>query len=88
MLSIFDVQDLISTSFFDGNLSLAGMVMYILVLLVLFALTRKTQQTLIIAIPVTLVFSAIGVIPTDLMILLIVVTVLALAFTARNVWRD
>lgn len=88
MLSIFDLQDLISTSFFDGNLSLAGMVMYILVLLVLFALTRKTQQTLIIAIPVTLVFSAIGVIPTDLMILLIVVTVLALAFTARNVWRD
>lgn len=64
------------------------MVMYILVLMVLFALTRKTQQTLIIAIPVTLVFSAIGVIPTDLMILLIVITVLALAFTARNVWRD
>lgn len=88
MLSIFDVQDLISTSFFDGNLSIAGMVMYILVLMVLFALTRKTQQTLIIAIPVTLVFSAIGVIPTDLMILLIVITVLALAFTARNVWRD
>lgn len=87
MLSIFDFQELISTSFFDGDLNIAGMCMYIVVLLVLFALTRKTQQTLIISIPVTLVFSAIGVIPTDLMILLIIVTVLALAFTARNTWR-
>lgn len=87
MLSLFDVQDLVADSFFNGDLNLAGMVMYTLVLIVLFALTRKTQQTLIISIPVTLIFSAIGVIPTDLMVLLIIVTVLALAFTARNVWR-
>lgn len=87
MLSLFDIQDLVADSFFDGDLNLAGMVMYTLVLIVLFALTRKTQQTLIISIPVTLIFSAIGVIPTDLMVLLIIVTVLALAFTARNVWR-
>lgn len=87
MLSIFDIQDLVASSFFDGDLNLAGMVMYTLVLIVLFALTRKTQQTLIISIPVTLIFTAIGVIPTDMMVLLIIVTVLALAFTARNVWR-
>ena len=88
MLSVFDFQELLSSSFFEGDMNLAGMVMYIVVLLILFALTRKTQQTLIISIPVTLVFSVIGVIPTDLMILLIIVTVLALAFTARNTWRS
>ena len=87
MLSVFDLQDLISTSFFDGNLSLAGMVMYVFVLLILFALTRKTQQTLIIALPATFIFNVLGVLSTDMMILLIVVTVLALAFTARNAWR-
>lgn len=87
MLSLFDIQDLVADSFFGGDLNLAGMVMYTLVLIVLFALTRKTQQTLIISIPVTLIFSAIGVIPTDMMVLLIIVTVLALAFTARNIWR-
>lgn len=87
MLSLYDLQDLIGTSFFEGDVSIAGMCMYVVVLLIVFALTRKTQQTLIISIPVTLIFSAIGVLPTDLVILLILVTVLALAFTARNVWR-
>lgn len=87
MLSIFDLQELVSTSFFEGDLSLAGMAMYVLVLLVLFALTRKTQQTLIIALPATFIFNVLGVLSTDMMILLIIVTVLALAFTARNTWR-
>lgn len=88
MLSIFDVQDLVSTSFFDGDLQIAGMVMYALVLIVIFALSRQTTQTLIISIPVTLIFTALGVLSMDLMVLLIVVTVLGLAFTARGVWRD
>lgn len=88
MLSLYDVQDLVSTSFFDGDTQIAGMCMYILVLVAIFALSRKTTQTLIIAIPVTLVFSALGVLSIDLMVLLIIMTVLGLAFTARNVWRD
>lgn len=88
MLSLFDLQDLIGTSFFDGDVSLAGMCMYVVVLLVLFALTRKTQQTLIIALPTTFIFNVLGVLSTDMMILLIIVTVLALAFTARNAWRS
>lgn len=87
MISLYDFQDLLSTSFFDGDLNMAGLVMYSVVLMLCFALTRKTQQTLILAIPVTLVFSGLGVIPTDLMILLIIVVVLALAYTARNAWR-
>lgn len=88
MLSLFDVQDLISTSFFDGDMQIAGMCMYILVLIAVFALSRKTTQTMILAIPVTLVFSVLGVLSTDLMVLLIIMAVLGLAYTARNVWRD
>lgn len=62
--------------------------MYILVLVAIFALTRKTTQTLIIGLPVTLVFSFLGVLSTDLMILLIIVSVLGLAATAQKIWRD
>ena len=88
MLSLFDLQDLVSTEFFEGDLQLAGMCMYVLVLVAVFALSRKTSQTLIISIPVTLIFSVLGVLSVDLMVLLIIMTVLGLAFTARNVWRD
>lgn len=78
---------MISTSFFDGDANLAGMVMYAIVLLLVFALTRKLQQALIVAIPATLIFSALGVLSTDLTILLIIVTVLCLATTASK-WRS
>lgn len=88
VLSIFDFQDLVSTSFFDGNLEIAGIVIYIGVLIAIFAITRKTVQTLVISIPATLLFSMVGVLSVDLMILLLVVTVLALAFSATKVWRD
>ena len=87
MISLFDLQDLIGTSFFEGDMQLAGMVMYVVVLLIVFALTKKLQQSLIVALPVTLVFSAIGVLSMDLTILLVIVTILALAFTARNIWK-
>lgn len=88
MLSIYDLQDLISISFFGGDISIAGMVMYVIVLMIVFALTRKTTQTLVLSIPVTLIFGAIGVLSTDMLVLVIIVTVLALAFTSTKVWRE
>lgn len=88
MISLSDFQDLLATGFLDGNAEIAGILIYVAVLLLVFGLTRKTQQTLIISIPVTLVFSILGVLSTDLMILLIIVTVLALAFGASKIWKD
>lgn len=88
MLSFTDIQELVSTGFFDGDMQIAGIVMYILVLVAIFALSRKTTQTLIISLPVTLVFSILGILSTDVMVLLIIVTVLGLAATAQKVWRD
>lgn len=88
MLSFTDIQELVSTGFFDGDMQIAGIVMYVLVLVAIFALSRKTTQTLIISLPVTLVFSILGVLSTDVMVLLIIVTVLGLAATAQKVWRD
>lgn len=88
MISIFDFQELVSTSFFEGDANLAGMVIYVGVLILLFALSRKTQQTLILSLPVTLIFGTLGVLNVDMMVLLIIVTVLALAFTARKAWGE
>lgn len=88
MLSIFDIQDLVSTSFFGGDMQLAGLVMYSLVLIAVFALSRKTIHTLLISLPVTLIFATLGVLSTELMVLLILVAILGLAFTARGIWRD
>lgn len=88
MISMNDIQDLIASGFFDGSTEIAGMIMYAGALIVIFSLSRKLTQTLLISLPVTLIFSMLGVLSSDLMILLIIITVLGLAFTTRNVWRD
>lgn len=88
MLSLADIQDLIANGFLDGSMQIAGIVMYSVVLIAIFAVSRNTTHTLLISLPVTLIFSLLGVLSSDIMILMIIVTVLGLAFTTRSIWRD
>jgi len=88
MISLADFQEIMAAAFLDGNLGIAGIVIYAVVLMVLFGLTRKTTQTLVISLPVTLIFSYLGILTNDVMILMILVTVLGLAFTTRDIWRS
>lgn len=88
MITLNDLQTIIAGSFFDGNSVIAGVLIYCAVLAVVFATTKKPTYALIIALPVTYVFSLLGILTNDIMILLIIVTVLGLAYTTRDVWRD
>ena len=88
MISLADFQEIMAAAFLDGNLGIAGIVIYAVVLMALFGLTRKTTQTLVISLPVTLIFSYLGILTNDVMILMILVTVLGLAFTTRDIWRS
>lgn len=87
MLDLNDLLDILATSFLDGNVAIAGILIYIAALIVIFALSRNVMNTLLISLPVTLVFSMLGILSTDVMLLMIIVTVLGLAYTARNSWR-
>lgn len=87
MVDLADIQDLIAVGFLDGNTAIAGIVIYIGVLIVIFALSKNVVNTLLISLPVTLIFSMLGILSTDVMILMIIVTVLGLAYTTRNAWR-
>ena len=89
MLSIPDIQNLIADSFFGGSDVLAGLVMLGAILGVVLALFRNKYAALIVALPVILMFSILGVLSVDIMILLIIITVCGLAFVARDAsWRD
>jgi len=89
MIALNDLTDLLGNSFFDGNDTIAGIVIYTMVLAALFVLSKKNVTTaLILSLPVTLVFATLGNLSSDVLILLIVVTVLLLAYMTRNTWRD
>lgn len=87
MISFADFQEIFATSFLDGDMAIAGILIYAAVMIIIFAVTKNTTHSLLISLPITLVFSMLNILSTDLMILLIIVTVLGLAFTTKGVWR-
>lgn len=88
MISIDQFQSLLGDSFFGGDDVIAGIVIYSVVLLIILVMTKKASVGLIVALPATYIFSLLGVLSQELMVLLIVITVLGLAYTTRDAWRD
>ena len=88
MISFNDFQEILASSFFDGDLQIAGIIMYIGVMLLTIAVSKNAFFALIIGMAVTLLFSVMGILTTEMTVLLIIVSVLGLAYTSRNVWRD
>ena len=88
MIDFNGLLDVIGQTFFDGDITMAGIVVYSMCILLILAITRRTFVTLVAALPLTLIFSTLGVISTELLVLMIVVIVLGLAMTSRNIWRD
>ena len=84
MIGLNDIQNIISSSFFNDDLVLAGLVMFVIVLMLIFVITKNVFQSLLIGMAVTMIFSYMGVLTGDLMILLIIVCVLGLAMTAKK----
>ncbi len=85
MISLTQIQQAIANSFFDGDTALAGMTMFVCVMAVVFAICKKDYHVgILIVIPLALIFSTLGVLPSELTMLLIIISVLALAMSARK----
>lgn len=85
LLTITDMQSIIATSFFNGDTTIAGLIIFIVAIGVVFYATRNVFQSLIIGLPILLIFGQLNVITNDMMVLLIIITVLGLAMTAKSV---
>lgn len=89
MLSLQEIQELIANEFLDGSMELAGIGIFLVAVLAVFALSnRNTYMALIVGMGVTIMFSLMGVLSTEVTVLMIIVSVLGLAYSARSVWRD
>lgn len=65
-------------------MQIAGIVMFAAVLLLLSVLLRDKFTVLVVSLPVTLIFTILGILPGDMTILLILVAVLGLAYAGRD----
>ncbi len=87
-IDLSDIVNMLANSLFNGNVTIAGMVIFITVLALIFALFRDLKISLIISMPVALVFNQLNVLDTNMMILLIIVAVLGLAAQGRLAYKD
>lgn len=84
MITLNDIQYMLGDSFFNGDLTLAGLALFGIAIILVFVLTKNVFQSLVVGLIATGIFSYMGVLSSDMMILLIIVIVLGLAMTARN----
>lgn len=85
-LNMTDIQDIIANGFFDGNATIAGLIMFSAVMLLILLLIKKTDVAIVMMMPVSLIFGIMGILSTDLMVLLVAVAVLILAYRTRDMW--
>lgn len=85
MIGITDFQSILAGSFFDGSMAIAGMFLFAVALLIVFKLTKNILHSLMVAVPVLLIFSTYGIIGGDLLMVLIIVVVLGLALSVGKI---
>lgn len=88
MLDLNDITQILANTFFSGNVDIAGMVIFTIALAVVFIFVRRVFAALVISLPMAFIFSTLGIVSQELMILLVIVAVLGLAFTSRKIWSD
>ena len=86
MIQFADIFQIIGDSFFSGNVLLGGLIVLTVVLALVYVLTRSAFAMLLISMPVTLVFSYMRVIPDEITIILLLVSVVGLALSSKKVF--
>lgn len=87
MIQFTDIIDIIGATFFNGSAFVAGIVVMIVILGLIMAFSHSAFTTLIIAIPVTLIFSYLDILPDEVTVIMILVCVLGLAYTAKGAFQ-
>lgn len=84
MITFTTIQEVLAGTFFDNNMVIAGLVMYVVFIAIAFVLTKNLMAVMLISIPVTLIFASMNILTGDLLIVMIIVTVVGLALAAGN----
>lgn len=85
MMDLNGFTQIVADGFFNGSISTAGLAIYaVLVMLIFSAISRYSVMAALVAIlPVTIIYSLLGTLSGDLMILILIVDILGLGVYAK-----
>lgn len=85
MITIDQFQSILADGLFAGNEVVAGLVIFILTLAMIFVVLKSNIfASLVVAIPIAFVYSLLGILGSDMLLLLIVICVLGLATVGKK----
>lgn len=86
MIDFDTVIRILGDTMFDGNIGIGGTVVLVVILAVVMAITRKALTTLVLAIPLIMIFAVMGYLPSEIGIMMLVVVALGIAMESRGVF--
>lgn len=88
MMTPQDIINILANGFFGGDTEFCGLVIFSIIMVAIFVITKRAIVGFITMLPLTLIFKYLGALPDSLMIILIVVSVLGIAIAGRNTAGD
>lgn len=85
MIQFTDFVQIVADSFFGGNIYVGGVIILMGVLALVMAFSKKLITTMVIGIPMVMLFSYMRILPDEITLVMLIVIVLGLAYTAKGV---
>lgn len=88
--SLQDLQTILAQSFFSGDVGIAGMIMFtgILAFVFVFFARKNIMVGFAIMLPLTVIFSTLGVLPETMAVLLVLIAVIGLSKMIRDTMAE
>ena len=86
MIQINDIFQILADSFLGGNVALAAVIIMLVVLCAVMAFSKKLITTLILAVPIIMMFAYMQYIPQEIGLVMLLIVSLAIAFESRGVF--
>ena len=86
MIQLNDVFQILADSFLGGDVALAGVIVMLAVLCAVMAFSKKLITTLLLAVPIIMMFAYMQYIPQEVGLVMLLIVALAIAFESRGVF--
>lgn len=86
MLDLNTLIRILGDTFFNGDVGIAGTLLLVGILALIMGITRKTMPTLVLAVPLIMMFAVLGYLPSEIGIMMLVVVALAIGLESREVF--
>lgn len=86
MLDLDTLIIILGDTFLNGNSGIAGVVVLVGILALVMAVTKKALLTMVLAVPLIMMFAVLGYLPSEIGIMMLVIVALGIGLESRGVF--